>query len=175
MHAQLQALLIQARNTPSPSPPSALSEPKTSRTSRSLKSPCRCVQQDLITGNGHNLSFSPLPLPLVFLLVCQEASQRSLERCSEAEGEVETLRSRLAELEGRDSGRDAVVALEIKVDELEEVICRLLLFTAVVQWCMIYRGAVVFAAFSKVLPFCPLLLVSCFPGCLFFNRCSLGV
>lgn len=52
----------------------------------------------------------------------QEASQRSLERCSEAEAEVETLRSRLAELEGRDSGRGSVVALEIKVDELEEVI-----------------------------------------------------
>lgn len=54
--------------------------------------------------------------------MCQEASQRSLERCSEAEGETERLRSRLAELEGRYSGRDAVVALETKVDELEQVI-----------------------------------------------------
>lgn len=51
----------------------------------------------------------------------QEASQRSLDRCSEAEREIETLRNRLAELEGQDSSRDAVVALETKVDELEEV------------------------------------------------------
>eukprot|EP00752_Nemacystus_decipiens_P014181 g12611.t1 len=54
----------------------------------------------------------------------QEASQRSLDRCSEAEREVETLSKRLAELEGRDSGRDAVVALETKVDELEQELRR---------------------------------------------------
>eukprot|EP00903_Cladosiphon_okamuranus_P012223 g11463.t1 len=54
----------------------------------------------------------------------QEASQRSLGRCSEAEREIETLKSRLAELEGRDSNRDAFVALETKVDELEQALRR---------------------------------------------------
>lgn len=41
---------------------------------------------------------------------------------------METLRNRLAELEGRDSSRDAVVALETKVDELEQVGCLFDLF-----------------------------------------------
>lgn len=59
---------------------------------------------------------------LPFHCVPQEAAQRSLDRCLEAEAEIEELRGRLAELEGRQSGRDAVVALETKVDELEQVI-----------------------------------------------------
>ncbi|CBJ28848.1 kinesin family-like protein [Ectocarpus siliculosus] len=54
----------------------------------------------------------------------QEATQRSLDRCSEAEGEVETLRNRLAEVEGRDASRGVVVALETKVDELEQEVRR---------------------------------------------------
>ncbi|CAM9412371.1 unnamed protein product, partial [Ectocarpus sp. 8 AP-2014] len=54
----------------------------------------------------------------------QEATQRSLDRCSEAEGEVETLRNRLAEVEGHDASRGVVVALETKVDELEQDVRR---------------------------------------------------
>ncbi|CAN0526173.1 unnamed protein product, partial [Ectocarpus sp. 12 AP-2014] len=54
----------------------------------------------------------------------QEATQRSLDRCSEAEGEVETLRNRLAEVEGRDASRHVVVALETKVDDLEQEVRR---------------------------------------------------
>lgn len=66
-----------------------------------------------------SLSFSfAVPLPV---WCGQEASQWSLDRCSEADREIETLRSRLNELEGRNSSRDVVVALETRVDELEQV------------------------------------------------------
>lgn len=126
----------------------------------------RCVQQTTVPSHRHNLSFSPLPLPIVGLLMYQEASQRSLERCSEAEGEIETLRSRLAELEGRDSGRDAVVALETKVDELEEVIVVLLLYGPV----LISVGVVVFVVFSTILIFRPWSLSFSCTGCMFITR-----
>ncbi|CAN0536007.1 unnamed protein product, partial [Ectocarpus sp. 12 AP-2014] len=39
-------------------------------------------------------------------------------------GEVETLRNRLAEVEGRDASRHVVVALETKVDDLEQEVRR---------------------------------------------------
>ena len=66
----------------------------------------------------------PLSPSLSPRLAFQNAAQRSLDRVSEAESEISTLRARLAEAEERGSGRDAIVALETKVDELEEEVRR---------------------------------------------------
>lgn len=56
----------------------------------------------------------------------QEAAQRSLDRCADAEAQAETLRERVAQLEAArgKAARSTVAALETRVDELEEAIRR---------------------------------------------------
>ena len=69
-------------------------------------------------------SLPPHPPPYALQLRLQSAAQRSLDRCSEAEVEVATLRARLAEAEERSTNRGSIVALETKVDGLEEEVRR---------------------------------------------------
>lgn len=77
--------------------------------------------------------FPPLPLPQLLLMkppasastspVVQDAMQRSIDRCVDAENEAENLRARVAEMEQREdsaANRNTLAALETRVDELEE-------------------------------------------------------
>ncbi|CAM9506922.1 unnamed protein product, partial [Sphacelaria rigidula] len=57
----------------------------------------------------------------------QEAAQRSLDRCADAESEADALRAKIAQLEASTStstDRSAIVALETRIDELEEDVRR---------------------------------------------------
>ena len=63
-------------------------------------------------------------MPNALLVSLQESSKRSLDRCSAAEAELETLRARLAEIEGRHNANGAVAMLETRIDELEEELRR---------------------------------------------------
>lgn len=66
------------------------------------------------------------PPPAHSHTITQESSQRSLDRCADAEAEVEALRSQVTELRARgsDAERAVVAELETRVDELEEAVRR---------------------------------------------------